>query len=292
MLDNSNGLIWMNGKFVSWQEAKIHILTHTLHYGSGVFEGERAYNGKIFKMSEHHQRLHDSAWMLDFKIPYSVEELNQAAKELLKLNNLSNAYLRPVAWHGSEALSVSSLRNSVHVAIAAWKWDSYFPADQKGIKLMWAKWVRPAPNMSPVHAKANGQYIISTLSKNKAEGMGFQDALMLDYRGYIAECTSANVFMVKNGILSTPIADCFLNGITRKTIIELAHASHIPFIEKYIMPSEILLADEVFVTGTAAEVQPVIQIGEKKFELGSITQHLASNYKNLVTDDFNPNLRP
>ncbi len=283
MLDKNSGSIWIDGEFVPWQEAKIHILTHTLHYGSGVFEGERAYNGKIFKMTEHHQRLHDSAGMLDFKIPYGVEELNQAAENLLKLNNLSNAYLRPVAWYGPETLSVSSLRNSVHVAIAAWKWDSYFPADHKGIKLMWGKWIRPAPTMSPVQAKANGQYIISTLSKNKAELLGFHDALMLDYRGYIAECTGANVFMVKNGILYTPIADCFLNGITRKTIIELARTSHIPLVEKHILPPEILLADEVFVTGSAAEVQPVIQIGEQEFEQGSITQFLAGKYRNLVT---------
>lgn len=287
MLDKNSGFIWMDGEFVAWEDAKIHTLTHTLHYGSGVFEGERAYNGNIFKMTEHHQRLHDSAAMLDFKIPYTVEELNQAAEKLLKLNNLSNAYLRPVAWHGSETLSVSSLRNSVHVAIAAWKWDSYFPADHKGIKLMWGKWVRPAPNMSPVQAKANGQYIISTLSKNKAESLGFHDALMLDYRGYIAECTGANVFMVKNGILYTPIADCFLNGITRKTIIELARASHIPLVEKHILPPEILLADEVFVTGSAAEVQPVIQIGEQEFEQGPITQRLASKYRNLVTGGVN-----
>jgi len=287
MLDKNSGLIWIDGEFVAWEEARIHILTHTFHYGSGVFEGERAYNGKIFKMTEHHQRLHDSAGMLDFKIPYSVEELDRASEELLKLNHLSDAYLRPVAWHGSETLSVSSIRNSVRVAIAAWKWDSYFPADHKGIKLMWGKWVRPAPNMSPVHAKANGQYIISTLSKNKAESLGFHDALMLDYRGYIAECTGANIFMVKNGILYTPTADCFLNGITRKTIIALAQASHIPFIEKHLIASEILSADEVFITGSAAEVQPVIQIGEQQFEQGKVTQFLASKYKNLVTGGIN-----
>lgn len=287
MLDKNDGFIWIDGEFHAWKEAKIHILTHTLHYGSGVFEGERAYKGKIFKMTEHHQRLHESAGMLDFKIPYSVEELNRAAEELLKLNHLSEAYLRPIAWHGSETLSVSSSQNGVRVAIAAWKWDSYFPADHKGIKLMWGKWVRPAPNMSPVQAKANGQYIISTLSKNKAESLGFHDALMLDYRGYIAECTGANIFMVKNGILYTPIADCFLNGITRKTIIDLARDSHIPIVEKHIIPSEILLADEVFVTGSAAEVQPVIQIGEQEFNTGSITQQLMKKYQSLVTGGIN-----
>lgn len=282
MLDKNNGLIWIDGEFVDWQKANIHILTHTLHYGSGVFEGERAYNGKIFKMSEHHQRLHDSAAMLDFKIPYSVEELDSAAKELLKRNHLTNAYLRPVAWHGSEALGVSSMRNSVHVAIAAWEWGSYFPPDHKGIKLMWSKWVRPAPNMSPVQAKANGQYIINMLSKNKAESLGFHDALMLDYRGYIAECTGANIFMVKNGILYTPTADCFLNGITRKTIMALAHSSHIPLVEKHLLPSEILSADEIFITGSAAEVQSVAQIGEQEFQSGPITQLLTTKYQNLV----------
>lgn len=287
MSDINTGLIWVDGEFVEWQEAKVHILTHTLQYGSGVFEGERAYSGKIFKMTEHHQRLHDSAAMLDFKIPYSVEELNHAAVKLLEVNHLVNAYVRPFAWHGSEAVGVSSLRTSVHVALAAWRWDSYFPPGHKGIKLIWGQWVRPAPNMAPVLAKANGLYIICTLCKNKAESLGFHDALMLDYRGYVAECTGANFFMIKNGTLYTPIADCFLNGITRQTILELAKISHIPIVEKYILPAEIESADEVFITGTAAEVQAVIQIGEKEFQHGPITLHLTNKYKELVTGSPN-----
>lgn len=283
MLYKLQGWIWMNGEFIEWQDAKCHILTHTLHYGSGVFEGERAYDGKIFKMREHHQRLHDSAGMLNFKIPYTVEELNEAAVELLRINNLQDAYLRPVAWHGAESLSVASYNNSVNVAIAAWEWKSYFTPGAIGLKLMWSDWVRPAPNMSPVHAKANGQYITGTLSKNKAELSGYNDALMLDYRGYVAECTGANIFMVKGGVVCTPIADCFLSGITRQTIIDLVKQHGIPFIEKHILPSELTGADEVFITGSAAEVQPVIQIGEKHFSSGEITNLMIQEYKKLVT---------
>lgn len=277
----------MNGEFVKWQDANIHILTHTLHYGSGVFEGERAYNGNIFKKSEHHQRLHDSAAMLGFKIPYSVVELDHAADESLKRNKLSNAYLRPIAWHGPEALGVASSRNVVNVAIAAWEWTSYFTPGHNGIKLMWSDWIRPAPNMAPVHAKANGLYIISTLSKNKAEQDGYHDALMLDYRGYVSECTGANIFMVKGGVLYSPLADCFLNGITRQTIIELAHAHHIPFVEKHILPSELLTADELFLTGSAAEVQPVIQVGETRFAVGETTMKLSSAYLKLINGEQN-----
>lgn len=286
-LNECSGWIWMNGEFFKWQEANIHILSHTLHYGSGVFEGERAYKGKIFKKSQHHQRLHDSASLLGFKIPYSVAELDEAAEDILKRNKLTNAYLRPVAWHGAEGLSVASGRNSVNVAIAAWEWESYFTPGNSGIKLMWSDWIRPAPNMAPVHAKANGLYIIGTLSKNKAEQNGYHDALMMDYRGYVAECTGANIFMVKDGVLYSPIADCFLNGITRQTIIEIARAHHIPFVEKHIMPSEMLTADEIFVTGSAAEVQPVIQIGETQFSIGDVTMRMRRDYLKLVNGDNN-----
>ena len=272
----------MNGDFIDWQEAKVHILTHTLHYGSGVFEGERAYNGRIFKMTEHHQRLHESADILGFQVPYTVNELNEAAEEILKRNNHQDAYLRLFAWHGSEALSVSSSQNSVNVAIAAWKWKSYFTSKDSGLKLMWSDWVRPAPNMSPVHAKASGQYIIGTLGKNKAELNGYDDALMLDYRGYVAECSSANIFMVKHGVIYTPIADCFLNGITRKTIIELAQKYKITCVEKYIMPDEITQADEVFITGSAVEIQPIIKLGHKDFAIGKITEYMIKEYQKLV----------
>ena len=284
-LNECSGWIWMNGEFFEWQAANIHILSHTFHYGSGVFEGERAYNGKIFKKTKHHQRLHDSAGQLGFKIPYSVDDIDRAAEDVLKQNKLKNAYLRPVAWHGAEGLSLASSNNSVNVAIAAWEWKSYFTPGVTGLKLMWSDWIRPAPNMAPVHAKANGLYIIGTLSKNKAELHGYHDALMMDYRGYVAECTGANIFMMKNGVLYTPIADCFLNGITRQTIIELAHSHHIPFVEKHIMPSEILTADEIFVTGSAAEVQPVTQIGEVQFGIGHVTRCMMKEYLKLVNGD-------
>lgn len=282
MLTKQLGWIWMNGDFIDWQEAKVHILTHTLHYGSGVFEGERAYNGRIFKMTEHHQRLHESANMLGFQVPYTVNELNEAAEEVLKRNNHQDAYLRLFAWHGSEALSVSSSQNSVNVAIAAWQWKSYFASKDSGLKLMWSDWVRPAPNMAPVHAKASGQYIIGTLGKNKAELNGYDDALMLDYRGYVAESSSANIFMVKDGIIYTPIADCFLNGITRKTIIELAQKYNITCVEKYIMPDEITQADEIFITGSAVEIQPIIKLGNKDFAIGKITEYMIKEYQKLV----------
>jgi 2-isopropylmalate synthase len=285
MLGNQTGKIWMDGKMVEWGEAKVHILTHTLHYGSGVFEGERAYNGVIFKMNEHHRRFHASAGMVGFEIPYSVEELNKAAEEILKINNLTDAYVRPVAWHGPEGLSVASYHNSVHVAIAAWKWESYFEAKDgqvPGIRLMWSDWVRPAPNVGPVMAKANGQYISGTLSKNKAEKNGYNDALLLDYRGYVAECTGANIFMVKGGVLITPIADCFLNGITRLTILEIARKLQIPVMEKHFMPDELAQADEVFITGTAVEVQPISEIGTQKYKTGPITEKMIAVYGKCV----------
>lgn len=282
MFGDPNNKIWIDGHFVPWNEAKIHLLTHTLHYGSGVFEGERAYSGKIFKMEEHHQRLHYSAELLDFKIPYSVEALNRAALDVLKYSNLSDAYLRPIAWHGSEALSVLSVKNSVHVAIAGWRWDSYFSSAEKGIKLVWSKWKRPSAETAPVHAKATGQYIINTLSRNRADRMGFHDALMLDYRGYIAECTGANIFMVKDQKLYTPIADCFLNGITRQTAMQLAKDAGIDVIEKYITPEELLSADEIFITGTAVEIQPIAQIEEQIFTVGPITKNLMEKYTRLT----------
>ena len=285
MLDNQTGKIWMDGEMVEWANAKVHVLTHTLHYGSGVFEGERAYGGTIFKMQEHHERFHASAGMVGFDIPYSVAELNKAAEDVIRINNLTDAYVRPVAWHGPESLSVASLHNSVHVAIAAWKWAAYFQTEDgkiPGLRLMWSDWVRPAPNMGPVHAKANGQYITGTFSKNKAEKMGYNDALMLDYRGYVAECTGANLFMVKDGTLITPIPDCFLNGITRLTIIDIAKSFGIPVVEKHIMPDELMQADEVFITGTAVEVNPVAEIDTKKYPTGPITGKLATAYKKMV----------
>ncbi len=286
-LANQSRFVWMDGEFIDSDAANIHILSHTLHYGSGVFEGIRAYNGRVFKKTEHHQRFHDSAEMLGFKIPYTVEELNDIAISVIQANGFLNAYIRPIAWHGAESLSVASCHNSIHVAIAAWEWKSYFSGSEKGLKLIWSDWIRPDPKMAPVFAKANGLYITGTISKNKAEKNGYHDALMLDYRGHVAECTGANIFMVKNGVIYTPIADCFLNGITRQTIIDIAKTFDIPLIEKYISPGEILNADEVFVTGTAVEVMPVIQIDQTHFDPGPITKKMISAYSKMVNGECN-----
>lgn len=282
---NPEKIIWFDGQFIPWNDANIHLLSHGLHYASTVFEGERAYNGKVFKLQEHNIRFHHSAEMLGFKIPYSVAELNTITHELLQKNNLVNAYVRPIAWCGTETLSVSSSKCTVHVAMAAWEWGSYFKTEKlftEGLKLMWANWVRPAPNMAPVHAKAAGLYMIATMSKNQAEAAGYHDALMLDYRGYVAECTGANIFMVKNNTIHTPIVDCILNGITRQTIIELAKQNEITIIERHIKPEEINNADEIFLTGSAAEVAPVGQIGKQCFKVGPITKLLANEYARIV----------
>ncbi len=279
------GFIWLDGQFLPWKDSKLHVLTHALHYGSAVYEGCRAYNGRVFKLNEHIQRLHKSAEFLGYKIPYSVKILNQATKKLLFKNNLQEAYVRPIAWYDVDSLSLGAKAEQVHVAIAAWVWKSYFKLDdkfEKGLKLTWADWVRPAPNMSPYQAKAAGLYVISTLSKRSAEQKEFNDALMLDYRGYIAECTGANVFFVKNGDLHTPIPDCFLNGITRQTIIEIAKKMSINVIERYIKPEEVNDMDEMFLTGTAAEITPVTQIGETKVPIGPISKKIAKAYEILV----------
>lgn len=279
------GVIWMDGKFIQWNDAQVSILTHGLHYASAVFEGARAYNGKVFKLNEHNERLHHSANELGFKIPYSVTELNAITEEIIRKNNLQDAYIRPIAWCGEETMSVASHSCNVHVAIAAWQWTSYFSDEnsiKNGLKLMWADWIRPSPATAPVTAKAAGLYMIGSLSKNKAEQAGFHDALMLDYRGYVAECTGANFFMVKNGVIHTPIADCFLNGITRQTVIAIARRHHIPVIERHIHPDEVLDANEVFITGSAAEVTPVSQIGDQCFDIGKITKIIIRAYEHLV----------
>lgn len=281
MFKDHDGFIWMDGTLLPWKEAKTHILTHTLHYGSGVFEGERAYDGKIFEMTRHHQRLHDSAAMLGFKISYSVQKINDAAIKVLCANGLLNAYVRPIAFHGAESLGVGSSHNRVHLAIAAWEWNSYFDTET-GIKLMWSKWRRPAPNMAPVHAKACGQYITGTLSRNEAEKEGFHDAIMKDPYGFVAECTGANIFYAKNGKLYTPEAECFLEGITRETVLTLARQEGIQTQIKRVLPEELMQADEVFLTGTAVEIQPVAQIEKTTFETGPLTRHIAALYKKLV----------
>ncbi|MBY0462108.1 MAG: branched-chain amino acid aminotransferase [Alphaproteobacteria bacterium] len=283
--ENRSGIIWMDGKLIPWKDAKLHVLTHSLHYGSAVFEGSRAYNGTVFKLKEHNERLHKSAELLGYKIPYSVEILNKATIELLKANHLKDAYIRPVAWYSGDSLSLGAPASKVHVVIAAWVWKSYFQQNgttNKGLKLMWAPWVRPAPTMAPVAAKAAGLYITGTLSKHQAGQKGFDDALMLDYRGFIAECTGANVFMVKKGELHTPLADCFLNGITRQTVISLAKDLGIPVHERHIKPEELNEIDEMFVTGTAAEIVPVSQIADIHIKSGPITEKLMHAYMQLV----------
>ncbi len=283
--DDRDGLIWFNGNLIPWRDANVHVLTHGLHYASSVFEGVRAYGGKIFKLQEHTERLFYSADQLGFEIPFSIDELNKAQVETLEANNIVDGYLRPVAWRGSEMMGVSAQANRINVAIAAWPWPSYFSpeARMKGIKLQTSKWQRPSPKTEPVHAKAAGLYMICTLSKHSAEKNGFDDALMHDYRGQIAESTGANIFMVMgDGKLHTPTPDCFLNGITRQTVIQLAKARGIEVIERAIMPEELANATEVFLTGTAAEVTPVGKIDDYTFSVGQISQWMMEDYDKAV----------
>ncbi|MGL4962210.1 MAG: branched-chain amino acid aminotransferase [Inquilinus sp.] len=275
-----DGWIWMDGKLVEWRSANIHVLTHGLHYASSVFEGERAYNGRIFKGTEHSKRLEFSATTLGMKLPYSTAELDAAKRLTLEKNGLTDAYLRPVAWRGSEMMGVSAQANTIHVAIAVWEWPSYFSAEakMKGIRLTLSDWRRPSPDSAPVHAKAAGLYMICTLAKHKAEAAGYQDALMYDYRGYVAEATGANVFLAIDGKLHTPTADCFLNGLTRQTAIELARRNGIEVIERHIQPEELAKGTEVFLTGTAAEITPVGEIGPHRFTPGQICKTLIDAY--------------
>lgn len=270
----------MDGKLVEWRSANIHVLTHGLHYASSVFEGERAYNGRIFKGTEHSKRLEFSATTLGMKLPYSTAELDAAKKLTLEKNGLIDAYIRPVAWRGSEMMGVSAQANTIHVAIAVWEWPSYFSAEakMKGIRLTLSDWRRPSPDSAPVHAKAAGLYMICTLAKHKAEAAGYQDALMYDYRGYVAEATGANVFLAIDGKLHTPTADCFLNGLTRQTAIELARRNGIEVIERHIQPDELAKATEVFLTGTAAEITPVGEIGPHHFTPGQICKTVMDAY--------------
>jgi branched-chain amino acid aminotransferase len=270
----------MDGKLVEWRSANVHVLTHGLHYASSVFEGERAYNGRIFKGTEHSKRLEFSATTLGMKLPYSTAELDAAKRLTLEKNGLTDAYLRPVAWRGSEMMGVSAQANTIHVAIAVWEWPSYFSAEakMKGIRLTLSDWRRPSPESAPVHAKAAGLYMICTLAKHKAEAAGYQDALMYDYRGYVAEATGANVFLAIDGKLHTPTADCFLNGLTRQTAIELARRNGIEVIERHIQPDELAKATEVFLTGTAAEITPVGEIGPHRFTPGQICKTVMDAY--------------
>ncbi|TIN18684.1 MAG: branched-chain amino acid aminotransferase, partial [Mesorhizobium sp.] len=257
--DQLDGFIWMNGEFVQWGDAKIHVLTHGLHYASAVFEGERAYGGEIFKLNEHTERLHESARLLGFKIPYSVAELNDASTTLLKKQGFQDAYVRPIAWRGSEQMGVSAQNNRINCAIAIWQWPSYFDPAQKlkGIRLDVAEWRRPDPRTAPSKSKAAGLYMICTMSKHAAEAKGYADAMMLDWRGQVAEATGANIFFVKDGKIHTPKPDCFLDGITRRTVIGLAKDSGLEVIERAILPEELEGFEQCFLTGTAAEVTPV-----------------------------------
>lgn len=283
--DQLEGYIWMNGEFVRWADAKVHVLTHGLHYASSVFEGERAYGGEIFKLNEHTERLHESARILGFTIPYSVEELNDACRKLLAKQGFQDAYVRPVAWRGSESMGVSAQNNRINVAIAIWQWPSYFDPAQKlkGIRLDMAEYRRPDPKTAPSKSKAAGLYMICTISKHAAEAKGYADALMLDWRGQVAEATGANVFFVKDGVIHTPKPDCFLDGITRRTVIDLAKRRGYEVIERAIMPEELEGFEQCFLTGTAAEVTPVSEIGPYRFTVGEIAINLMNDYAAEVT---------
>lgn len=282
--DQMEGDIWYNGKFVPWADAQLHVLTHGLHYASSVFEGERAYSGKVFKLEEHTERLHKSAEILGFEIPYSAETLNEVTLELLKRQNLVDAYIRPIAWRGSEMMGVSAQRNTINVAIAAWAWPSYFNPEErlKGIRLDMAQYRRPDPRTAPCNSKAAGLYMICTLSKHAAEKNGYADALMLDWRGQVAEATGANIFFIEDGVIHTPIPDCFLDGITRRTAIDLAKRRGIEVIERVILPEEMAEFEQCFLTGTAAEVTPVSEIGPYNFSVGEIVRTLMQDYDRLV----------
>ena len=278
--DQMQGVIWYDGKLVPWADAKLHVLSHGLHYASCVFEGERAYGGEIFKCTEHSERLKRSGEILDFTIPYSIPEIDAAKRRGVEKNGKTDAYVRPVAWRGSEMMGVSAQSNKIHLAIATWEWPSYFdPAQRlKGIRLDLAEYRRPDPKTAPCLAKAAGLYMICTISKHRAEKRGYADAMMLDWQGRVAECTGANIFFIKDGKIHTPIADCFLAGITRATAIAIAHRHGIEVIERRIMPEELSGFSECFITGTAAEVTAVSEIADWKFTPGRITQTLMGDY--------------
>lgn len=278
--DQRDGWIWYDGQIVPWKDAQLHVLSHGLHYGSSVFEGERAYGGEIFKSTEHSERLKKSAQILDFEIPYTVAEIDAAKRLVLEKNGQKDAYLRPVAWRGSEMMGVAAQANKIHLAIASWEWPSYFDPAQKmkGIRIDMAEYRRPDPATAPSAAKAAGLYMICTISKHKAERKGYADALMLDWQGRVAECTGANVFFIRDGVVHTPIADCFLDGITRRTVIDLAKRRGFEVAERRIVPEELSSFNECFITGTAAEVTPVSEIGPHTYKPGNMTKVLMEDY--------------
>ena len=283
--DDRDGTIWLNGEIIPWRDAKTHTLSHGLHYASLVFEGERVYSGTIFKGREHTQRLRNSGKLMDFEIPMTDDEIDAAKMAVIKDNGITDGYVRAYCWRGSEMMAVSAQMTKIHVAIAAWEWPSYFDPEtkMKGITLDIAKWKRPSPESAPVHAKAAGLYMICTLSKHEAEKNGYQDALMLDYRGYIAEATGANIFFVdEEGTIHTPIADCFLDGITRRTVIALAESLQMKVVQRHMTPEDMAGMKECFLTGTAAEVTPVSQIGDYSFTPAEASRQLVDGYENLV----------
>lgn len=282
--DDRDGFIWLDGALVPWREAKVHVLTHALHYASSVFEGQRAYGGTIFKLDEHSARLRRSAELLGFTLPWSVEEIGAACNETMAANGMTDCYVRPVAWRGSEQMGVAAQRTKPHMAIACWHWGAYFGEEQvrNGIRLDIAEWRRPAPHTAPVHAKAAGLYMIATLSKHRASDRGFDDALMFDWRGQVAEATGANAFFIRDGEIHTPTPDCFLDGITRRTVIDLAQRRGIEVVERTIWPEELESFQEFFVTGSAAEVTPVKQAGPWNFQVGALTRQLQDDYARLA----------
>ena len=282
--DDRDGWIWFDGELVPWREAEVHVLTHALHYASSVFEGQKAYAGEIFKLTEHSTRLRKSASLLGFEIPWTVEQIDEACRQVLKANDLSDAYMRPLAWRGSEQMGVSAQRSKIHLAIATWPWGAYYgeEAIQKGLRLDISKWRRPAPYTAPTESKAAGLYMICTLARHEAQAKGYNDALMFDWRGQIAEATGANAFFVKDGVLHTPTPDCFLNGITRQTVMELARKRGIEVVERAIWPEELESFEQFFLTGSAAEVTPVAEAGPWRFEVGELSMQLRKDYLDLV----------
>ncbi len=277
-----DGWIWMNGEFVPHREAQVHILTHAMHYASCVFEGERAYDGVVFKSREHSERLHKSARILGYSVPYSPEEICRAKAELIEKQGFTNCYLRALAWRGSEQMGVSAKKNTIHTAIAAWEWGDYFADKMKGIRLMIAPWRRPAPDTAPSNSKAAGLYMICTLSKHAAEDSGFNDALMFDWRGQIAEATGANIFFVRDGVIHTPTPDCFLDGITRRTVMGLARQRGFEVIERPMFPNELATFQEAFLTGSAAEVTPIREIAGLQFKPAAVCEQMVHDYAALV----------
>ncbi|WP_428375509.1 branched-chain amino acid aminotransferase [Lichenicoccus sp.] len=281
--DDRDGQIWWDGDLIPWRDARLHVLSHGLHYASAVFEGERSYNGNIFKLREHTERLVESGRILGFEIPFGMDAIDAACRQVLAVNGLTDGYIRPLAWRGAEQLSVSAQQTRIHLMIAAWSWPNLFGDDRmKGVRLGMADWKRPHPETAPTRSKAAGLYMIGTMSKHAAEARGFNDALMLDWRGQVSEATGANIFFVMDGALHTPIPDCFLDGITRRTVIALARKCGLQVVERVIMPDEMQQADEVFLAGSAAEITPVREIDGLQFTPGPITEMLLTDYEALV----------